>query len=154
MKIRLLVVSRADEPFIKEAVEHYINRIKRYTEFDLVYIKASTSSDPLVNRRLETKAILEKVAKNETLVALDEKGKQFTSEGFAQFLESRQQQNIKTLTFIIGGSYGFEKSLLEASSYKISLSQMTLPHQLARVLFVEQLYRAFTIVKGEKYHHI
>jgi 23S rRNA (pseudouridine1915-N3)-methyltransferase len=153
VKIRLLAVTRTDEPYIREGMEYFVSRIKRYNEFEIVHVKASTSADPAVNRRLETKALLEKIAKNETLVALDEHGKQFTSEGFVQFIDARKQQSVKTLTFVIGGSYGFDKELLEQAAFKIALSQMTLPHQLARLMFAEQLYRAFTILKGEKYHH-
>ena len=146
-------MTRADEPFIKDGMEYYTSRIKRYNDFETVHIKASTSADPVVNRRLDTKSLLEKIAKNETLVALDEHGKQYTSEGFSQFIDARKQQAVKTLTFVIGGSYGFDKELLDSAAYKIALSSMTFPHQLARLMFAEQLYRAFTILKGEKYHH-
>ena len=153
MKIRLLAVTRTDEPWIKDGMEYFVSRIKRYNDFETVHVKASTSTDPAVNRRLETKSLMEKIARNETIVALDEHGKQNTSEGFAQFIDARKSQSVKTLTFVIGGSYGFDKELLEQAAFKMALSQMTLPHQLARLVFAEQLYRAFTILKGEKYHH-
>jgi 23S rRNA (pseudouridine1915-N3)-methyltransferase len=107
----------------------------------------------LVNSKQEAKQILQRISKVDTLIALDEHGKQFSSDSFSQFLLKQQQLSTKSLVFVIGGSYGLDKEVLDAAQYKMSLSAMTLPHQLARLVFAEQLYRAFTIIKGEKYHH-
>jgi 23S rRNA (pseudouridine1915-N3)-methyltransferase len=153
VKIRLIAVSRADEDFIKEGVDYYVSRIKRYNDFDITILKASNSQDGLVNSKQEAKQISQRISKVDTLIALDENGKQFSSDSFSQFILKQQEQATKSLVFVIGGSYGLDETVLEAAQYKMSLSSMTLPHQLARLIFVEQLYRAFTIIKGEKYHH-
>ena len=149
----MIAVSRADEDFIKDGVDYYVSRIKRYNDFDVTILKASNSQDGLVNKKQEGKQILQRISKVDTLIALDENGKQYSSDSFSQFILKQQEQSTKSLVFVIGGSYGLDKEVLAAAQYKMSLSSMTFPHQLARLVFAEQLYRAFTIIKGEKYHH-
>jgi 23S rRNA (pseudouridine1915-N3)-methyltransferase len=101
----------------------------------------------------EEKAVLEKLQKSDFLVLMDEKGQECTSEKFASFLSSHQMKGTKNLVFLIGGAYGFGPRVYERANTKIALSKMTFTHQMVRLIFTEQLYRAFTITKGEKYHH-
>jgi 23S rRNA (pseudouridine1915-N3)-methyltransferase len=104
-------------------------------------------------KKFEAKKILKNLDQSDYLILLDERGKEFTSTAFATFLESKEMENRKHLVFLIGGSYGFDQSIYDLASLKISLSKMTLPHQIARLLMIEQLYRAFTIRRNESYHH-
>jgi 23S rRNA (pseudouridine1915-N3)-methyltransferase len=102
----------------------------------------------------EAKLILAELSSEDVLVLLDEKGKEFTSVDFSKFIAQKQNASVKRLIFLIGGPFGFDESLYKRANSKIALSQMTFSHQMVRLFFVEQLYRAFTILKGEKYHHL
>ncbi|HEY6901408.1 MAG TPA: 23S rRNA (pseudouridine(1915)-N(3))-methyltransferase RlmH, partial [Puia sp.] len=104
-------------------------------------------------KKKEAEIILQNLAKDDFLVALDERGKQFTSENLAQFIQTRGNESVKNLVFLIGGVYGLDESVLSRANYRWSLSLLTLPHQLVRLLLSEQLYRACTILRNEKYHH-
>ncbi len=104
-------------------------------------------------KKEESKLILQQILPEDQLILLDEKGKEFSSAGFADFISKKQNASLKRLVFLIGGPFGFDATVYERANIKISLSQMTFSHQMIRLFFLEQLYRAYTILKGEKYHH-
>jgi 23S rRNA (pseudouridine1915-N3)-methyltransferase len=156
MKIQLLSIGKDHEPYVKPGVEDFTRRISRYypVEWSLIPTakNAATLTQPDLKKK-EAEIILGLLAKDDFLVALDERGKQMTSEGLATFIQSRANDSTKKLVFLIGGVYGLDESVLKRADYRWSLSQLTLPHQLVRLLLAEQLYRACTILRNEKYHH-
>ena len=156
MKLQLWSIGKDHEPCVKPGVEDFTRRISLYypVEWNLVPTpkNAATLSQPELKKK-EAGIILELLAKDDFLVALDEKGKQMTSEGLATFIQTRANDSTKKLVFLIGGVYGLDESILNRADYRWSLSQLTLPHQLVRLLLAEQLYRACTILRNEKYHH-
>jgi 23S rRNA (pseudouridine1915-N3)-methyltransferase len=156
MKIKLLVVGKTEEEFIAEGIDKYVSRLKHYIPFELVTLPDVKGGAKLTNARLkeeEGKLILAKVAGGDHLILLDEKGKEFTSREFSGFIQKKMNAGVQTLIFVIGGAFGFSDEVYEKARDKVSLSRMTFSHQMIRLFFTEQLYRAFTILKGEKYHH-
>lgn len=156
MNVRLLVVGKTSESYLQTGIDEYIKRLTRYCKFSLEVIP-----DIKVSNKLSTKEVKEKEGKEilkrvegSFLVLMDEKGKEYTSVGFSQLLEKHQMQGTKDLTFLIGGAFGFSEEVYARSNGKIAFSQMTFTHQMIRLFFVEQLYRGFTIIKGEKYHNV
>jgi 23S rRNA (pseudouridine1915-N3)-methyltransferase len=145
MKIRLATFSLREEPSVAVLFNEYLNRLKHYCTIEVLALKSSTQKG-------EADTILKKISKRDELILLDEGGKEFTSKEFAVWLDKKLNAS-GNLFFVIGSAYGFHPSLLEKSSMKISLSRMTFPHLLAKVIFAEQLYRALTIIRNEKYHH-
>jgi len=156
MKIQLLSIGKDHEPYVKPGVEDFTRRISRYypVEWSLIPTpkNAATLTQPDLKKK-EAEIILGLLAKDDFLIALDERGKQMTSEGLATFIQTRANDSTKKLVFLIGGVYGLDESILKRADYRWSLSQLTLPHQLVRLLLAEQLYRACTILRNEKYHH-
>jgi 23S rRNA (pseudouridine1915-N3)-methyltransferase len=156
MKIQLLSIGKDHEPYVKPGVEDFTRRISRYypVEWSLIPTakNAATLTQPDLKKK-EAEIILGILSKDDFLVALDERGKQMTSEGLAAFIQTRANDSTKKLVFLIGGVYGLDESILKRADYRWSLSQLTLPHQLVRLLLAEQLYRACTILRNEKYHH-
>jgi 23S rRNA (pseudouridine1915-N3)-methyltransferase len=155
MKIELWVVGKTDTVYIKEGFAIYEKRLKHYVSFDIVVL-ADVKNPPLSMEALKNKEgdiILGKLQKEDILILLDEKGKQYSSVEFAHFLENKQNQSTKRLIFQIGGAYGFSEAVYQRANGQISLSKMTFSHQMIRLFFIEQLYRAYTILKGEKYHN-
>lgn len=156
MKIQLLSIGKDHEPYVKPGVEDFTRRISRYypVEWSLIPTpkNAATLTQPDLKKK-EAEIILGLLAKDDFLIALDERGKQMTSEGLATFIQTRANDSTKKLVFLIGGAYGLDESILKRADYRWSLSQLTLPHQLVRLLLAEQLYRACTILRNEKYHH-
>jgi len=156
MKIQLLSIGKDHEPYVKPGVEDFTRRISRYypVEWSLIPTpkNAATLAQPDLKKK-EAEIILGLLAKDDFLIALDERGKQMTSEGLATFIQTRANDSTKKLVFLIGGVYGLDGSILKRADYRWSLSQLTLPHQLVRLLLAEQLYRACTILRNEKYHH-
>lgn len=156
MKIQLLSIGKDHEPYVKPGVEDFTRRISRYypVEWSLIPTpkNAATLAQPDLKKK-EAEIILGLLAKDDFLIALDERGKQMTSEGLATFIQTRANDSTKKLVFLIGGVYGLDESILKRADYRWSLSQLTLPHQLVRLLLAEQLYRACTILRNEKYHH-
>lgn len=138
--------------YLSEGLEDYEKRLKRYTSFERTDIPfpRSGKNDP---REQEGELLLSKVESGDVVVLLDENGKEFNSVEFSDFIQKRMNAGTKRLVFIIGGAYGFSDSVRKRADYELSLSRMTLTHQMVRLFFTEQLYRAFTIIKGEKYHH-
>ncbi len=156
MNIKLILVGKTTEEYLNIAIEKYLKRLKFYVNFEIIIIPELKNVKKLnleQQKEKEGKLILSKINKTDYIVLLDEKGKEFTSEKFAAWLNNKQINSIKTLVFIVGGPYGFSKEIYSVANEKISLSQMTFSHQMIRLLFVEQLYRAYTIINNEPYHH-
>ena len=156
MKIKLMVVGQTNMKFVEQGFEEFGSRLKHYTDFEIVVIPNPKNSGKLEIADLKNKEaenILLKILPSYFLVLLDEKGTQFSSVEFAGFLQKRMNSGVKNLVFVIGGAYGFSEKLYERANSKISLSKMTFSHQLIRLIFAEQLYRAFTILRNEKYHN-
>lgn len=157
MKIQLWSVGKDHEPYVKAGVEDFTKRISRYypVEWKIIPVpKNAGTLSPTDLKKKESVILLECLSKDDYLVALDEKGRQLSSEGLAQFIQSRANDSSKNLVFLIGGVYGLDEVVLKRADHRWSLSQLTLPHQLVRLLLAEQLYRACTILRNEKYHHI
>ena len=156
MKVSLILVGKTDFEFIEEGENMYTERIKRYISFEKIILKDlknKKSLDQAQIRKLEGAEILNRINAGDYVVLLDERGKEFSSINFASFLENKFMNSYKRLVFIIGGAYGFDDEVYEKCNEKISLSKMTFSHQIIRLIFLEQLYRGFTIIKGEPYHH-
>jgi len=156
MKITLLVIGKTDVTYILEGMSEYENRLKHYINFNIEVIpdiKKSRSLSIELQKKNEGELILSKQRAGKELHLFDEKGKSFTSREFASFLQKKMASGLKELVFVIGGANGFSKEVYKQSVSKISLSKLTFSHQMVRLLCVEQIYRAFTILKGEPYHH-
>ncbi len=156
MKIYLYQIGKTSFPFIQEGEKMYVERIKRFAKFEQVTIPNLKKGNKLSEsdiRKKEGELILQKVSSKDYLVLLDDKGKTYTSLAFAEYIKDKQNYLAKNLVFLIGGAYGFSKAVYQRADDKISLSKMTFSHQIIRVVFLEQLYRAFSIIKGGPYHH-
>ena len=156
MKVILLVVGKTDKRYMQDAVDEYAKRLKHYVSFDLEIItdlKNSKNMTSEVQKIKEGELILNRDLSGKELHLFDEGGQMFTSREFASFIEKKMLSGLKELIFVIGGPYGFSTEVYEKANSKISLSKMTFSHQMARLLCIEQIYRAFTILKGEPYHH-
>ena len=156
MKIHFLVVGKTNGTYINESIADYNNRIKFYSPFEMEVIPELKNAKNLTfeqQKEKEGDLILKSLQPGDHVVLLDEKGKEFTSEQFAVYIERKMHTVNKRLVFIVGGPYGFSKKVYDAASEKIALSKMTFSHQMVRLFFIEQIYRAFTIIKGEPYHH-
>ena len=154
MKIRVLTVGKTEKGPVLEQVQEYFSRIKRYhpiTWEELPDIKGGTNRE--VQKEKEGKLLLEKLSEKEKVWLLDEKGTEFSSREFAHFLAKQTGSGSGTITFIIGGPFGFSETIYKRAHGKVSLSRMTFSHQMIRPFFAEQLYRAFSILRNEKYHH-
>ena len=155
MKSILILVGKTTDKHLSALIGDYVGRIGHYMPFELSVIpelKNTKSLSEDQQREREGELILRKVQSGDTLVLLDERGSEYDSVGFACWLE-RQQFQCKRLLFVIGGPYGFSPSVYGRADGKLSLSKMTFSHQMVRLLFTEQLYRACTIIKGDPYHH-
>ena len=156
MKIFFWSIGKANEPYIKAGVEEFTKRIARYfkVEWNIIPMpKNAGMMSEMDLRKKEGEIILQWLGKDDYLVALDERGKQLSSEGLANFIQTRANESTKHLIFLIGGAYGIDDAVLKRTDYKWSLSQLVFPHQLVRLILAEQVYRACTILKNEKYHH-
>ncbi len=156
MRLTLLVIGKTDERYLKEGIEKYAKRLRHYVDFNLEIIqdiKKGKNIGPELQKIREGELILAKQGNFKEFHLFDERGDAFTSKQFAGFLQKRMASGLKELVLVVGGPYGFSDEVYKLSASSISLSPMTFSHQLARLLCVEQLYRAFTILKGESYHH-
>ncbi len=156
MTIKLLGIGKTDDPALQNLTEVYIKRLSFYNrfEFELIPdIKNAKNLDENQQKHKEGELLLNKIAASDFVVLLDENGKQYSSEAFSEFIQKRLNSGLKQLVFIIGGPYGFSEDVYKRADAKLSLSKMTFSHQMIRLFFVEQLYRAFTILKNEPYHH-
>ncbi|MDR3227348.1 MAG: 23S rRNA (pseudouridine(1915)-N(3))-methyltransferase RlmH [Prevotellaceae bacterium] len=157
MKITLIVVGKTTFEWVAQAVEMYSKRIKKYVNFDIKYIadiKNSKNMSEEIQKNKEGELILSILDLKDTIILLDEKGKDLSSTEFADFVNGKILASAKSLIFIIGGAYGFSQDVYKRANEKLSLSRMTFSHQSVRMIFTEQLYRTFTIIKGEPYHHL
>jgi len=156
MKITLLFVGKTSFDYLEKGIAEYEKRIKRYLDFEIKVIKDLKPGKNMpanIVKFKEGELILKQIKSTDFLFLLDEKGKQYTSREFAGFIENKIVTGIKNLIFIVGGAYGFSEDVYKRANGKLSLSKMTFSHQPIRLLFVEQLYRAFTIIKREPYHN-
>lgn len=152
MTITFLCTGKTSEQYISEGMKVYAERLHHYCRFVLVEVESGKGDEAQI-RKKEAENILKRVGEKDVLMLLDEKGKEFSSVEFAKTISHYQNSSVKNLFFVIGGAYGFSENVYSRANMKISLSKMTFPHQLVRLIFIEQLYRAYTILKGEKYHH-
>lgn len=156
MNIKLIVVSKTDVPYVQTGIDEYVGRLKHYCDFEMVVIPALKNAGKLspdeVKER-EGELILKHLEKVDQPILLDEHGKEYTSVAFSEMLQRQMNAGTRSLAFVIGGAFGFSPSVYNAVSQRISLSQMTFNHQMVRLFFVEQLYRAHTILRHEKYHN-
>jgi len=156
MKITLLVIGKTDSVYLTEGINEYVKRLNRYINFDIEVIpdiKKNKSLSIDLQKNQEGELILSRNLQGKELHLFDEKGKMFTSREFAGFLEKKMASGLKELILVVGGPYGFSSKVYEVSNSKISLSKLTFSHQMVRLMCIEQIYRAFTILKGEPYHH-
>ena len=155
MKIKLITIGKTDESYLKDGIDKYMKRLKHYVSFEMIIVndvKVGKKSNIILQKELEEKEILSKLNSNDYLILLDEKGEEYNSIGFSKFLQKRMNSG-NDIVFVIGGPFGFSERMYERANAKVGLSKLTFSHQMVRLFFVEQLYRAFTILKGEKYHH-
>ncbi|MDH5826038.1 23S rRNA (pseudouridine(1915)-N(3))-methyltransferase RlmH [Sphingobacterium sp. SG20118] len=156
MKITLLCIGKTDDNYLIEGINKYLKRLKFYITFNLVVIPDVKNIKSLTQdqqKRKEAQLLQKLINPQDTVVLLDEFGKEYRSIDFSSYLEKHMIQSTQHLIFIIGGPYGFDDEIYERANQKISLSKMTFSHQMIRLFFVEQIYRAFSILKGEPYHH-
>lgn len=156
MKITLMVVGKSNNIHLHKLEEVYRDRLKHYTNFDISVIpelKNTKNLSESEQKDREADLILKAIDNNDEVVLLDENGKQFSSVAFSDFIDKKMQSSTKRMVFVVGGPYGFSQKVYDRATSKLSLSAMTFSHQMIRVIFIEQLYRAFTILRGEPYHH-
>lgn len=156
MKITLLTVGKTTFPFVKEGCDIFIKRIKHYTSFESIEIPelkntSSLSKDQIKER--EGELIMKHIKGTDKVILLDERGKTFSSVEWSREIEREMISGTKAMVFVVGGAYGFSEAVYRRCDAKLSLSKMTFSHQIIRLFFIEQLYRAFTIIKGEPYHN-
>ena len=156
MNIKLIAVGKTDNPALQQLISTHEKRLSYYINFELQLlpdIKNSKSLSEEQQKIKEGELILSYVEPSHHLILLDERGKEYTSIAFADELQKKMNTGIKQLTFVIGGPYGFSQAVYQRANNKLSLSKLTFSHQMIRLFFVEQLYRAFTILRNEPYHH-
>ena len=156
MKIKLLCIGKNNNSIWFDSMEHYSKRINQYVNFSIEYIpdvKTGKKSNPELVKNEEAKKLLLKIKKDDVVILLDEKGKAFSSKTFAETIENQQNMGIRNLVFIIGGAFGFSEKIYLTFNNKVRLSDMTFSHQMIRLFFCEQLYRAYTIINNHPYHN-
>jgi len=156
MNIKLIAIGKTDNEALKSLILEYQKRLSFYISFDFECIpdlKNSKNLSESQQKEKEGELILSKLSASDYLVILDENGKTFSSENYALFLQKKMNMGLKTLAFVIGGPYGFSEEVYKRANEKLSLSEMTFSHQMIRLFFIEQTYRAMTILKNEPYHH-
>ncbi|WP_400073019.1 23S rRNA (pseudouridine(1915)-N(3))-methyltransferase RlmH [Zobellia russellii] len=156
MTIKLIAIGKTDSQALLQLISEYENRLKHYVKFDLTIIpdiKNTKNLSETQQKEKEGELILKQLTNTDALVLLDENGKQFSSVDFSAYLQKKMNAGLKQLVFVIGGPYGFSPEVYNKAQGKISLSKMTFSHQMVRLFVVEQVYRAFTILRNEPYHH-
>lgn len=156
MKISFWSIGKPHEGYVKEGVDDFTKRVSKYFPVQwqiLAPPKNTGQRSEAEAKKKEGETVLHLLKEGDYLIALDEKGKEFTSEGLANFIQQRANESARQLVFLIGGAYGLDEKVLQAARLKWSLSQLTFPHQLVRLILAEQVYRACTILQNEKYHH-
>ena len=156
MKVEFWVIGKTNEAYLETGIRLYQKRIPHYLPFDYQIIpdvKKAGKKKPAELKQLEGKLVLDRLKPNDQLILLDETGKSFSSEAFAQYINKCLQLPKRRLIFLVGGAYGFDEALYQRANAKLSLSAMTFSHQMVRLFFLEQLYRAMTILRNEPYHN-
>lgn len=156
MNITLIVVAKTEESYLQQGIDIYLQRLKHYVNFTLEVIpalKEARTLSPEAIKEREGQLIIKKLQKADHVILLDEHGKEYTSVGFSEKLQSLMNMGTRNLVFVIGGAFGFSPEVYALAHEKLSLSTMTFNHQMVRLFFLEQLYRAFTILRHEKYHN-
>lgn len=156
MKITLLTVGKTDKDWVRQGLDIYVSRLKHYIPFSIVEIPELKGVSSLTKEQIKTREgelILKNIRPTDDVILMDERGKQHSSVELAKVIQDKISYAGKDIVFVIGGAYGFSDPVYVRASSKISLSRMTFSHQMVRVIFAEQLYRAFTIIRGEPYHH-
>lgn len=156
MKITLMVVGKTTTGYLKPGIDDYTSRLKHYVPFDIQYVqdaKNTRNLSELQQKQNEGRSILASVDKSDYVVLLDEHGRELTSVQFSEYIQKRMSSGARRVVFVIGGPYGFSQEVYDRANEKISLSKMTFSHEMVRVIFAEQIYRAFTILNHEPYHH-
>ena len=156
MKINLLCIGKTDDKEIKNLINYYITRLHRHWNFEITEIpdvKNARNLTPDLLKKEEAKLFFNTIENSDWVILLDEKGKQFTSREFAQKLDFYQNNSIKKICFLVGGAYGFSDEMYQRANEKLSISKMTFTHQMIRLFFVEQIYRADQILQGKPYHN-
>ncbi|QQY79727.1 23S rRNA (pseudouridine1915-N3)-methyltransferase [Keratinibaculum paraultunense] len=158
MKIRVIAVGKIKEKYIRDGINEYLKRLSRYCSVEIIEVEDEKTQENLTNREIdiikdkEGKRILSKISPNSHIISLVIEGKQMSSEELANKIEDLMIEGVNNLTFIIGGSLGLSREVIEKSNLKLSFSKMTFPHQLMRMVLLEQIYRSFRIIRGEPYH--
>ena len=156
MDVKLVTVGKTDVSWVKEGLDLYVSRLRHYVPFSLVEIPQLKNVSSFTQDQIKEKEgelILKQVAPGDTVVLLDERGKEYRSVEWADWIQRQLAKGGKALVFVVGGAYGFSGKVYDRAGSLVSLSKMTFSHQMVRTVFAEQLYRAFTIIKGEPYHH-
>lgn len=156
MKITLTVIGKTEVGYVRQGIDEYVKRLQHYVQFDIRYIsdvKGTRNMSEAQQKAAEGRALLATLESSDHVVLLDEHGTERTSMDFSQWLQRRMASGSKRLVLVVGGPYGFSQEVYDRANEKVSLSKMTFPHELVRLIFVEQLYRAFTILRHEPYHH-
>ncbi len=156
MNIKLFAIGKTDNKALQSLIDDYAKRLSFYVKFELEIVpdvKNAKNLSESQQKEKEGELILSKIAATDQLILLDENGKSFSSVGFSEELQKKMNSGVKTLVFAIGGPYGFSQAVYDKAQGKISLSEMTFSHQMVRLFFIEQLYRGFTILRNEPYHH-
>ena len=155
-KITVLAIGKTDDSWIKEGIDRYVKRLKHYLPFEFQLIPDLKNRKKLSQsqqKEQEGLLILKYLQPTDYLILLDENGSHYSSRKYAQFLQQKMNNSLKTLVFVVGGAFGFSCEVYQRANSKLSLSKMTFSHQMVRLIFKEQLYRGFSILRGEKYHH-
>ena len=156
MKIELAVIGKTSIGYLKQGIDEYIKRLKHYVPFEIKYIddiKNTKNISEDQQKRTEGAKILSLLDKSDFVVLLDEHGKEYTSMQYSSYIQKRMLSGVKKVVFVIGGPYGFSQEVYDRANDKISFSKMTFNHEMIRLIFTEQLYRAYTIINNEPYHH-
>ena len=156
MKIELLSIGSTTDSYLKEGIQLYEDRLKHYLNFknqQLPYLKTKGKISKEIQKKKEGELLLHHIKSSDYTILLDERGKSYSSIEFSHFLQKRFNEGHQKINFIIGGPFGFSEEIYQTANFKLALSPMTFSHQMVRLFFIEQLYRAMTILKGEKYHH-
>ncbi len=156
MKILLLQIDKTQDAYLEQGIGIYLKRLRNYIQLEVKSLqvsKALRQRSAAEQKAEEAKLLFEEIKPEDELILLDEKGKDYSSLQFAEFLQKKQNTSVKRLVFVIGGPYGFDDGVYKRANAKLCLSKMTFSHQMVRLFFVEQVYRAYTILRGEKYHH-
>lgn len=156
MQIKLIAIGKTDNQAIQSLIDEYIKRLNFYIKFEFEIIpdlKNTKSLSEILQKEKEGELFLKKLSQSDDLILLDERGKSYSSMDFSEFIQKKMNSGLKQLIFVIGGPYGFSEAVYSRANGKLSISKMTFSHQMIRPFFIEQLYRGFTILRNEPYHH-